>query len=121
MTLPNSGGTGYLGNRGASMVRLDTANLFVPGSWVATFLPDDLYPEDFEIFHIALLGPAGGFRVYLDNVFYSADDRSDQNEYDPKNAMYVRRGQTITFHFRSAAAPTPVVNIFARQPQQGIF
>lgn len=121
MTLPNSGGTGYLGNRGASTVVLDAANRYVSGSWVATFLPKDLYAEDFEIWHIALLGPYGGFRVYIDDTFYSADDRSDSNEYDPKHPIFVRRGQTITFHFKSAKAPTPTVNIFARQPQQGIF
>ena len=121
MTTPNSGGTGYLGNRGASTVRLDPANRYVSGSWVATFLPEDLYPEDFEVWHIAVLGPRGGLQVYLDDLFYSTTDRSDQNEYDPKNPMYVRRGQTITFHFRSASDPAPIVNIFARQPKQGIF
>lgn len=121
MTFPNSGGTGYLGSRGASTVVLDPANLFVPGSWVATFRPQDLYPEDFEVYHIAMTGPAGGFRVFLDNKLYSLADRSDQNEYDPQNAMYVRRGQTISFHFRSASAPAPDITIFARQPQQGIF
>lgn len=121
VTLPNSGGTGYLGMRGASTVKLDPANKFVAGSWVATFLPNDLYPQDFEVYHIALLGPSGGFRVYLDDLFYSTADRSDSNEYDPKNPMYVRRGQTISFHFKSAASPTPTVNIFARQPQQGLY
>lgn len=121
MTLPNSGGTGYLGQRGASTVKLDAANKYVAGSWVATFLSQDLYPEDFEVWHIALLGPAGGFRVYIDDTYYSSDDRSDQNEYDPKNAMYVRAGQAISFHFKSASTPQPIVNIFARQPKQAIF
>lgn len=122
MTLPNSGGTGYLGNRGPSTVKLDPANLNTPGSWVATFLPEDLYPEAVEIYHISVKGPAGNFDVYLDNVFYSTAVRADRNEYDPRNPMYVRPGQTLSFHFSSAAATNaPTVNIFARQPQQGIY
>lgn len=119
--MPNSGGTGYLGPRGPSTVAKDPTNLFVAGSWVATFKPQDLYPAAFEIYHISLTGPAGGFRVYIDNIQYSSADRSDQNEYDPVHPMYVRPGQTISFHFRSAANPQPVITIFARQPQQGFY
>jgi hypothetical protein len=121
VTLPNSGGTGYLGDRAASEVVKSANNKIAAGSWVATFLPDDLPPEACEAYHMAVLGPAGGFRVYIDDKYYSSDDRSDQNEYDPKNPMYIRPGQTITFHFRSAAAPQPTVNIWLRQPQQGLY
>lgn len=121
MTFPNSQGTGYLGNRGASTVVLSAANKNVPGGWVATFLPEDLYPEGVEVYHISLKGPAGNFDVYLDDVFYSTAVRSDRNEYDPRNPMYVRPGQTISFHFSATTGTAPVVNIFARQPQQGIY
>jgi len=119
--MPNSGGTGYLGYRGASTVAKSASNRIAAGSWVATFLPADLYQEDYEIYHISVKGPAGFFDVYLDDTFYSTAVRSDRNEYDPKNPIYVRRGQTITFHFSSSSNPAPTVNIFARQPQQGIF
>lgn len=118
---PHSGGTGYLGMRAPTTIVLDPNNRYVPGSWVATFKPQDLYPQAFEVYHISLKGPSGGFDVYLDDAFYSTDDRSDRNEYDPNNAMYVRPGQTISFHFKSAAAPKPTVNIFSREPKQGVF
>lgn len=116
-----SAGTGYLGFRGPSTVALSANNKKLAGGWVATFLAQDLYPDDFEIFHIAVTGPSGGLRVYIDDQFYSATSRSDENEYDPKNAMFVRRGQQITFHFGSTANPQPQVYIYARQPQQGFF
>ena len=120
MTSPSDtdAATGYLGNRGASTVALSAANRYVAGSWVATFLPKDLWPDAVEIYHIALRGPGGGMLVYIDDLFYSTHSRSDINEYDPKNAMYIRPGQTITFEFRSAALPAPSVNIFARKPSR---
>lgn len=122
MTAPGaSGGTGYLGSRGASLVELSADNKNVPGGWVATFRAQDLYADDFEVYHIAVKGPNGNFDVYVGDLFYSAAVRSDRNEYDPKNAMYVRRGQDISFHFSSAAAPQPEVVIYTRQPQQGFF
>jgi hypothetical protein len=113
-----SDGTGYLGDRGASTVALSAGNRYVAGGWVATFLGKDLWPEPVEIYHIALRGPGGGFLVYIDDKFYSNHGRSDINEYDPNNAMYLRPGQTVTFEFKSAAAPAPTVNIFARRPSR---
>lgn len=119
MTLPSADqSTGYLGNRGASTVTLSAGNKNVTGSWVATFLPNDLWPESVEIYHIALKGPQGNFDVYIDDLFYSAGIRSDKNEYDPKNPMYLRPGQTVSFHFSNTATPAPTVNIFARRPQR---
>lgn len=108
---------GNLGNRGASTVRLSAQNRNVAGGWVATFLPKDLWPDSVEIYHIAVKGPQGTFEVYIDDLFYSADDRSDKNEYDPQNAMYLRPGQTVTFEFSNTALPAPTVNIFARRPR----
>lgn len=110
---------GYLGFR-AALGALSAANRNVPGAWVVTFKPQDLYPGDVEIYHIALQGPFGTFDVYIDDQFYSTAVRSDRNEYDPKNAMYVRRGQEVSFHFSSTATPRPQVWIYARQPS-GIF
>lgn len=122
MTAPGaSGGTGYLGSRGPSLVELSADNRNVAGGWVATFRAQDLYPDDFEIYHISVKGPNGSLDVYIDELFYSTTTRSDRNEYDPKNAMYVRRGQDVSFHFSSAALPRPDVVIYTRQPQQGLF
>ena len=121
VTVTHPDGNGYLGDRGASTVALDPNNPVLPGGWTAAFNPADLYPDAFEVWHIAVKGPAGGFEVWLDNKFYSGHDRSDRNEYDPKNAMYVRGGQAIFFYFNSAADPAPTVNIFARQPRSGVL
>lgn len=119
MTGPtDADGTGYLGNRGASTVALSASNRYLAGGWVATFLPRDLWPEPVEIYHVALRGPRGGFLVYIDDLFYSTHDRSDVNEYDPKNPMYLRQGQTVTFEFRSLSTPAPTVNMFARRPSR---
>lgn len=118
MTTPGNA-QGHLGNRAKTGV-LSPDNKYVTGSWLVLFGPEDLYPINVEIYHIALRGPRGGFLVYIDDTFYSLDTRSDFNEYDPKQPMYVRSGQSVSFHFRSAANPVPEVNIFARQPQ-GVY
>lgn len=112
---------GYLGSRQKQGVR-STANLNVSGGWLVTFDPQDLYPADVEIYHIAVKGPPGNFDVYIDTQFYSTAVRADRNEYDPKHPMYVRRGQSVSFHFSStdATATAPIVNMYARQPS-GIF
>lgn len=121
MTAPHApNGTGYLGFRAPSTVALSANNKYVAGSWVATFKAQDLYPDDFEVYHISVRGPSGGLLVYIDDQFYSVTTRSDFNEYDPKNPMYVRRGQDISFHFRSTATPRPEVYIYNRQPEQRI-
>ncbi len=106
---------GYLGSRQATGV-LSPANLNVAGAWVVTFRPQDMPVEPYDVYHIALKGPRGNFQVYIDDAFYSAAVRSDLNEYDPKQTMHVRPGQTITFHFSSTTTPQPVVNLWLRQP-----
>lgn len=112
---------GYLGQR-AAFGALSADNRNVPGGWLAMFSSQDLYPADFLIWHIALKGPTGGFDVYIDDTFYSTASRSDRNEYDPKQPIYMRRGQSLSFHFASTdpAGPVPEVRIFARQPT-GLF
>lgn len=109
--------TGQLGVRPATGI-LSADNRNVPGSWVVTFTPgEDLPAIDVEVWHIAVKGPPGNFDVYIDDAFYSTAVRSDRNEYDPKHPMYVRRGQTITFHFSSADTPAPQVWLYLRQPR----
>ena len=114
MSQPTPGG--YLGSVRA-VGRLSAANRFVAGSWVVTFPTQGLPPIDYVVYHIAMRGgPTGGFLVYIDEAFYSAADRSDLNEYDPKQPMFVRRGQTVSFHYKSAtAALQPQVWMYLRQ------
>lgn len=112
---------GYLGSRQAVGI-LSAANKNVPGGWLVTFTSQMLYPADFLIYHIALKGPNGNFDVYIDDTFYSTAVRADRNEYDPKQPIYMRRGQDLSFHFSSTApaGPTPQVWIYARTPT-GLF
>lgn len=105
----------YLGHRSATGF-LDPDNIIAAGNYTVKFTSADLPPDDFEVFHIAITGPGGNFRVYLDTVFYSNTDRGDINEYDPKWAMYVRRGQTIFFYWSLAAGTVPTVSIFCKTP-----
>jgi hypothetical protein len=107
---------GYLGVRAARGI-LSAANRNVPGGWVVTFPPTELYPIDFEIYHCAVKGPRGNFDVYIDDSFYSTAVRSDRNEYDPNRNMFVRRGQTVSWHYSSTDATNqPQVWIYARLP-----
>lgn len=114
MTQPTD--PGYLGNRKPSQVVLSAENRYVAGGWVASWFPQDMPPEPYDVYHIALRGPRGGFLVYIDDAFYSNASRSDINEYDPKQVMHVRPGQTISFHFKSTAAPTPDVWLYLKRP-----
>jgi hypothetical protein len=107
--------TGYLGSR-QGIGELSAANKNVPGAWVVTFKTQDLYPIDFEIYHIAMRGPTGNLLVYIDESFYSAAPRTDVNEYDPKQPMFVRRGQEVSFHLSSVNEPVPQIWIYARLP-----
>lgn len=107
--------TGYLGSRQA-LGLLSAENRNVAGCWVVTFKSQDLYPIDFEVYHMAVKGPPGNMLVYIDENFYSAASRSDVNEYDPKQPMFVRRGESITFHLSSNVPPQPKIWIYARMP-----
>jgi len=112
--------SGYLGVRQASG-EIGPANRNVAGAYVVTFSPDNFgVPDDFEIFHIAIKGPGGNFEVWIDETFYSTTDRGDINEYDPKWAMPVRRGQSVTFHWSLATGTAPQVWMFLRRPGQEI-
>ena len=111
---------GYLGSAQAVGV-LSQANKNVAGGWVVEFRTQDLPPIDVEVYHIAIVGPTGNMLVYIDESFYSATSRTDRNEYDPKQPMFVRRGQGVTFHLSSSSAPAPKVWMYIRTPRGGIF
>lgn len=113
----------YLGQRDADAV-LDPTNPMLAGGWTAKFTPQMLAIKDqFEVFHIALRGPAQPsctFQVWLDTTFYTYFVRGDINDWDPNQAMPVRPGQTLYVYWNSTTAPAvgtaPHVTIFCREP-----
>lgn len=109
----------YLGYRVKEGVLL-AANPFSAGGWAVQFTPADIrIQEQFEIFHIAVQGPAQpscDLQLWLDTIFYSATPRGDINDYDPNQPIPVRSGQTVNFYWNTTTNPAPVVTIFCRQP-----
>lgn len=84
--------------------------------YTVEFRPDDLYPEDFEIFHIVIQpGPGGNFVAYIDDIPYSTAARGDINEYDPNQAMPVRRGQYVYLHWNVGVGTRPMAFIYSRR------
>lgn len=110
---------GYLGFRGKTGA-LMAANPFSAGGWAVQFTPDDIAIQSaFEIFHIAVQGPAQpscNLQLWLDTMFYSTTVRGDVNDYDPNQPIPVRPGQSVNFYWDTTTLPAPVVTIFCRQP-----
>lgn len=112
---------GNLGNVEA-IGRLVTPNLMTPGTplWTCTFQPQDLPRDtDYEAYHGTALGPGGFFFVYLDGKFYGAGQNGLFNEYNPVNAMYVRKGQQIDVVWSvgtNTGTFPPVVRFWLRTP-----
>lgn len=108
-----------LGSRQLTGVH-DPTNPLLAGGWTASFTPRELgIPEDFEVYHMAITGPAGSMMsVFIDTTFYSPTSRGDLNEWDPNEPMYVQRGRTIYMYWNSVLAPAPVATIFCRQPKR---
>jgi len=95
-------------------------NRVTTGAWIVTFPPEALPSDsDFEVWHGAVRGPGGYFMVYLDDKLYGVGENGLINEYAPPTAMYVRKGQTITFHWSIPTAPAPQVWIYLREPEVG--
>lgn len=112
-------GIGYLGFRSKKGALLPT-NPFLAGGWAVQFTPDDLrIRQQFEIFHIAVQGPAlpsCNLQLWLDTTFYSTTPRGDINDYDPNQPIPVRPGQTINFYWDTTVTPAPIVSIFCQEP-----
>lgn len=110
---------GYLGQRPGTGA-LDNDNPLLAGGWHVEFTPQQLaIRQPFEVFHIALRGPADPssvLEVWLDTTFYSTAVRGDVNEWDPNQAMYCMPGQTIHLYWDTTTGPAPRVTIFCRQP-----
>lgn len=113
MTAPSN-----LGNRIARGV-LSAGNKLFAGGWVATFLPQDMPPHAYEVYHGALRGPGGYFLVYLDDYLYDVGENGLINAYSPVTAMYVRPGQTISLHWSIATGTAPIVTLYLRLPEVG--
>lgn len=99
---------------------LSAANRIASGNWLVTYTPEML-PRDatFEVWHGAVIGPGGYFRVYLDDALFGVGENGAINEYSPKQPMFVRKGQTITLHWSIATGTAPQCWLYFRQPEVG--
>lgn len=99
---------------------LSTANKVTSGAWVVTFRTQDMPLTDYEIWHGACVGPGGFFQVYKDDSLFGIGENGRINEYSPRGAaMYVRAGQSITFHWSIATGTAPQVTLYLREPEVG--
>ncbi len=108
----------FLGNRVATGTIDNTgANPYGPGFWRVKF--DQrvlaLSTNAFEVYHIALTGPAGSsLQMLIDRTFYDTTPRGDLNSYDPVNPLIMRGGQELNFYWNSSSLPAPSVTIWLR-------
>lgn len=95
----------------------DPDNRLGAGQWTVRFDPGVFdIPIDFEIYHIALMGPpASTFQVFIDSVFYDNVAHGDVNSWDPNQPMFVHSGSTVFFYFSTAASPAPLITVFCRE------
>lgn len=107
----------YLGPRVAVGV-LSPANLVTPGAWVVTFDPAAMPRDyDYEVYHGWATGPGGYFLGYIDGYGYDSAQNGKINEYTPTNGKYVRKGQTLSYHWSIATLPAPVIVLYLRTPK----
>lgn len=114
------GESGNLGNRFALGV-VSTANKIAPGNWLVTYTPQ-MMPTlpAFEIWHGAIIGPGGYFRVYQDDSLFGIGENGAVNEYSPSGSpMLVLKGQTVTLHWSIATGSAPQCWLYFRQPEVG--
>lgn len=108
---------GYLGNR-PKQGFLDPDNKIAAGNWTVAFYPQDFQiPNDFEVYHIAVMGPAGSlFQVYVDSEFYDYVPHGDVNSWDPNNALYLHPGQIVYFYYSVSTGSAPFITLRCREP-----
>lgn len=97
-------------------------NPFGQGLWVGQITPSvwGVVPAEFEVYHMTVRGPTlSSLEVWIDQSFYSTTPRGDLNEWDPKQPMFLRRGQTLYFYWNSAGntanGGSPMVNVYIRE------
>jgi hypothetical protein len=97
--------------------KVDPGNPVFAGGWTVTFMPADHgIRVEFEVYHIAVRGPAGSnFEVWQDSTFYDSVSRGGINSWDPSQPMLCEPATTIYFYYSTAANPRPTVSIFCRE------
>jgi hypothetical protein len=95
----------------------DPSNPVKAGAWTVTFSPQVIdISVAFEIYHIAVKGPAGStFQIFLDTVFYDAVSHGDLNSWDPAQPMLFTPGRSMYFYYDVSVAPAPLVTIYCRE------
>ena len=109
--LGSRGKTGSIDNTGFNPYGL--------GLYSVEFTPKDFAvgANIFEVYHIAVKGPAGStLEVWINQTFYSATPRGDINDWDPNIPLVLRGGQSLIFYWNSNAAPVPLVTVWMRTP-----
>lgn len=111
-----------LGSRNSPPAIIDNGdrNPYGNGFWSIEFDPArfGFASNNFEVYHIALKGPAGSsFQVFTNTTFYSTSPRGDLNEWDPNQPLFMNAGQSLFFYWNSAAAPSPMVTVWCRTPK----
>jgi hypothetical protein len=109
----------YLGSR-TKKGTPSADNPFSPGGWAVSFTPDDFRIRiPFEIYHIAVQGPAlmsCNLQLWIDSTFYSTAPRGDINDYDPNQPIRVLPGQTVNLYWDTTVTPAPKVSVFCQEP-----
>ena len=88
------------------------------GNYTATFDPKvfAVAANQFEIYHMALVGPAGSsLQVWVDRVFYDATSSGDLNSWDPQQTLHMIGGQTLYLYWNTGTGTTPQVTIWMRE------
>lgn len=108
---------GYLGSRQQTGVP-DPNNKLGTGNWTVAFRPADFQIQnDFEINHIAVMGPIGSqFQIWIDSEFYDYVAHGDVNSWDPSNPMYLQPGRTVYFYYSVNTPPAPFITVRCREP-----
>jgi hypothetical protein len=138
MTTPNVvRGLGWRRGLGVADTAPDAGiNPFLPGTgWDVLFHPADLAftePEA-EVYHIYLDGPVGSSAaVLVDGHQWDFVSQGWQNGWDPQQPLLLKYGQSLQFCWSTAffagpydttgtASVRPVITIWLRIPQKGIF
>jgi hypothetical protein len=98
--------------------KADPGNLIAAGNYTAQFAPKDLnftVPLA-EVHHIAIDGPGGYIKVYINEDFWDTCSYGGQNSWDPSQPMLIRPGDIVSFYWSVASGGAPQVTIWLRHP-----
>lgn len=99
---------------------LSSNNRITANGWLISFTPRDMpIDADMEMYHATIRGPGGFFLTFLDDIQYGVSSNGKISEYAPTQAMYIRKGQEVSFHWSILTAPAPKVWIYLREPEVG--